>query len=115
MTKETPPTVGASHLGDGLGDIAEKLRQYIPKGDGYNSEFAHDLWQAADEIDHLRQVAQSVYEVWARSEGIPQPETVAEAYLLRLVEQMRDEAVNGLPNAELRGGLPVDEDKRSDE
>lgn len=49
----------------------------------------------ADEIDRLRQVARNVYEVWAGSEGIPMPETAAEAYLLQLVEQMRDEAKGG--------------------
>jgi hypothetical protein len=50
------------------------------------------------EIERLRQVARNVYEVWAGSEGIPMPETAAEAYLLRLVEQMRDEAKHGLHN-----------------
>lgn len=54
-----------------------------------------------EEIERLRQVARNVYEVWAGSEGIPMPETAPEAYLLRLVEQMRDEAKNGLHNASL--------------
>ena len=49
-----------------------------------------------EEIERLRQVARNVYEVWAGSEGIPMPETAPEAYLLRLVEQMRTE------NGELR-------------
>jgi len=31
----------------------ERLRQYIPKGDGYNSEFAQDLEEAAQEIERL--------------------------------------------------------------
>jgi hypothetical protein len=31
----------------------ERLRQYIPKGDGYNSEFANDLEAAAKEIERL--------------------------------------------------------------
>ena len=48
------------------------------------------------ERDGLRQVCRNVYEVWAGSEGIPKPETCAEAYLLRLVEQMRDAAKEGL-------------------
>lgn len=34
-------------------DHAAKLRSYIPNGDGYNSEFAHDLAAAADELDRL--------------------------------------------------------------
>jgi hypothetical protein len=43
--------------------LIKKIRQYIPKGDGYNSEFANDLEQAADlieqqakEIERLRTV-----------------------------------------------------------
>ena len=75
--------------------ITERLRRYKRDRSGY-AEYCH---QAADEIDRLRQVARNVYEVWAGSEGIPLPETAAEAYLLQLVEQMRDEAKNGLHNA----------------
>ena len=43
-----------------------------------------------------KRVCRNVYEVWAGSEGIPEPETCPEAYLLQLVEQMRDEAKAGL-------------------
>ena len=78
-------------------DIATKLRTYKRDRSGY-AEYCH---QAADEIDRLRQVARNVYEVWAGSEGIPMPETAAEAYLLHLVEQMRDEAKHGLHNDSL--------------
>ena len=49
-----------------------------------------------DEIARLRQVCRNVYEVWAGCDGIPVPETCAEAYLLQLVEKMRDEAKEGL-------------------
>ena len=35
-------------------DITEKLREWIPGGDGYNSDFAHDMADAADEIEKLR-------------------------------------------------------------
>ena len=35
-------------------DYAGKLRNYIPQGDGHNSDYAHDLAGAADEIDRLR-------------------------------------------------------------
>ena len=80
-------------------DIATKLRTYKRDRSGY-AEYCH---QAADEIDRLRQIARNVYKVWARSKVIPMPETAAEAYLLRLVEQMRDEAKKGLHNAEVSG------------
>ncbi len=46
--------------------------------------------------DALHCICRNIYEVWAGSEGIPEPETAAEAYLLRLIEQMRDEAKGGL-------------------
>ena len=49
-----------------------------------------------EECEALRQICRNVYEVWAGSEGIPVPETCPEAYLLKLVEQMRDEAKKGL-------------------
>lgn len=50
-----------------------------------------------DEVAHeLRQTIRNIYEVWAGSAGIPEPKTVVEAYLLQLVEQMRDEAKRSL-------------------
>ena len=44
----------------------------------------------------LHQCLRNVYEVWAGSEGIPAPTVASEAYLLSLVEQMRDAAKEGL-------------------
>jgi hypothetical protein len=41
-------------------DYAQKLREYIPQGDGYNSEFARDLTNAADEIERLRSGFQQI-------------------------------------------------------
>jgi hypothetical protein len=40
---------------------------------------------AADEIERLREALREIYEVYAGSEGIPQPMTAAEGYLLSLV------------------------------
>lgn len=34
--------------------LAEKLKQYIPKGDGYNSEFANDLLDAVEYLEGLK-------------------------------------------------------------
>ena len=53
-----------------------------------------------------RNYCREIYEVWAGSEGIPMPETAPEAYLLHLVEQMRDIAKEGLrapPQREWQG------------
>ena len=52
--------------------------------------------QAAAELRRLHQCCRDVYEVWAGSEGVPEPQTAVEAYLLSLVEQMRDAAKEGL-------------------
>jgi hypothetical protein len=48
-----------------------------------------------EEVRYLHQVCRNVYEVWAGSEGIPVPQTCPEAYLLQLIEQMRDAAKEG--------------------
>jgi hypothetical protein len=48
----------------------------------------------------LCQALKNIYEIWAGSEGIPVPETAVEAYLLRLIEQMRDEASKALAEQE---------------
>ena len=50
----------------------------------------------AQESHDLQQICRNAYEVWAGSNGIPAPQTAAEAYLLSLLEQMRDEVKRGL-------------------
>jgi len=52
--------------------------------------------EADSELRRLHQCLRNVYEVWAGSEGIPAPTVASEAYLLSLVEQMRDAAKEGL-------------------
>ena len=44
------------------------------------------LW--ADEIEKLRGTLREIYEVYAGSEGIPQPMTAAEGYLLSLLMEV---------------------------
>lgn len=55
-----------------------------------------NIHAAAAELRRLHEVCRDVYEVWAGSEGIPMPQTASEAYLLSLVEQMRDASKEGL-------------------
>jgi len=55
-----------------------------------------DIIDASVELRRLHQCLRNVYEVWAGSEGIPAPTVASEAYLLSLVEQMRDAAKEGL-------------------
>ena len=57
---------------------------------------ADKLVAAADEITRLRQVCRDAYEVWAGSEGIPEPIYASEAYLYQLLINMRDEVKKGL-------------------
>ena len=47
----------------------------------------------------LNAALKEIYEIWAGSEGIPLPKTAPEAYLLGLVEQMRDIARDALASA----------------
>lgn len=48
------------------------------------------------EVERLHQICRDAYEVWAGSDGIPEPITCVEAYLLQLLIQMRDEVKRGL-------------------
>ena len=48
------------------------------------------------EWDELRQICRDAYEVWAGSEGIPEPVYASEAYLYQLLINMRDEVKRGL-------------------
>ena len=48
------------------------------------------------ETERLRQVCRDAYEVWAGSEGIPEPKYASEAYLLSLLMKMTDEVRKGL-------------------
>ena len=42
------------------------------------------------EVEILRAAMRETFEVWAGSDGIPIPVTASEAYLIHLIEQMRD-------------------------
>lgn len=79
-------------MSDTLDELVVRLRQ--KSGSRIVAEERCD--KAADTIEALRQALRNVYEVYAGSEGIPVPETAPEAYLLQLVEQMRDAAKEGL-------------------
>jgi len=78
-------------------DIAEKMAADIAlamdggewKDGKWYSKFHRDAWikavkPYADEIERLRGALREIYEVYAGSEGIPQPLTAAEGYLLSL-------------------------------
>ena len=60
-------------------DIVERLR----------GDFSDERLEiAADKIVRLRKALREIYEVYAGSEGIPQPMTAAEGYLLSLLMEV---------------------------
>jgi hypothetical protein len=49
-----------------------------------------------EQRDELQQICRNAYEVYAGSEGIPEPVTAAEAYVGYLLNSMKDEIARGL-------------------
>ena len=41
--------------------IIERLKQYIPQGDGYNSDFANDLSEAVEELEMCKEILDEFY------------------------------------------------------
>jgi len=63
-------------------DLVKRLRDL-----SYNQ--GHDLPDiAADRIEKLQAALREIHEVYAGSEGIPEPMTAAEGYLLKLLTEM---------------------------
>lgn len=79
-------------------DMTDKQPEALQLADQLERMSLSTKWdkKAADELRRLHQCCRDIYEVWVGSEGIPEPQTAAEAYLLSLVEQMRDIAKEGL-------------------
>ena len=75
-------------------DLVKRLRLAGDWAKKDNPQFKgpHVTHEAADRIETLEAALRDVYEVYAGSEGIPQPMTAAEGYLLRLVNEMADTA-----------------------
>lgn len=72
-------------------DIVERLRNGVlisPIGYIQTVEANMTMEEAADEIERQRQALHDIYEVYAGSEGIPKPQTCAEAYLLERMMYM---------------------------
>lgn len=86
---------------------------YVARGDlpDYSVCLSESLGEVAPtlaardaEIARLRESLAEIREIYTGSEGIPQPETAAEAYVLRLVEQMYEVAVKALKDSDTAGG-----------
>ena len=80
-------------------EALENTTDFVPVKSGLERETNHAiqaLRQALAQTEQESVICRNIYEVWAGSEGILKPLTSKEAYLLGLVEQMRDEAKKGL-------------------
>ena len=69
-------------------DIVERLRLFASAmKDAPTAIIDDNALRRADEIERLREALREIYEVYAGSEGIPQPMTAAEGYLLFLLKE----------------------------
>ena len=67
-------------------DIVERLRLFASAMKDAPTAIIDD--RRADEIERSREALREIYEVYAGSEGIPQPMTAAEGYLLSLLMEV---------------------------
>lgn len=65
-----------------------ELSQFTRATTGKELALANQLAEAKAEIERLRKALREIYEVYAGSEGIPQPMTAAEGYLLSLLMEV---------------------------
>ena len=68
----------------------------VPMEPTQEMKWAADEYASGHEVERLKQILRDAYEVWAGSEGIPEPVTAAEGYLLQLLMQMVEEVKRGL-------------------
>ena len=95
-----------------IDDINDALRTILKDNiHGMERERIEDIAERAESLaqekaaliaenEGLRKALHEIREIWSGMEGIPIPETACESYLLRIVTQMKDAAID---NA-MRGG-----------
>ena len=54
------------------------------------------LRQLEQERQRRRRICREIYEVWAGSDGIPAPHSPSEGYLMKLLDEVRDLAKEGI-------------------
>ena len=75
-----------------MSQLIDRLRHKInPQYVNVIGTESHLYNECANELERLHQVCRDAYEVWAGSEGIPEPKYASEAYLLSLLMKMTDE------------------------
>lgn len=67
-------------------DLVRRLRCYADIDDAVYHPWVYG--ETADYIEKLETALREIHEVYAGSEGIPEPMTAAEGYLLRLLTEM---------------------------
>ena len=68
-------------------DIVVTLKRSNDLLTTFGNDYSDVFLPAIDEIVRLRKALRENYEVYANSEGIPQPMTAAEGYLLFLLKE----------------------------
>jgi len=68
-------------------DIVVTLKRSNDLLTTFGNDYSDVFLPAIDEIVRLRKALREIYEVYANSEGIPQPMTAAEGYLLFLLKE----------------------------
>ena len=86
-------------------DIVERLRKNCTCSEVGSppcrfEEECQNAFDGADEIERSREALREIYEVYAGSEGIPQPMTAAEGYLLSLLMEVVSIAQKALKEKE---------------
>ena len=86
-----------------MGDVYKrKYGHLLDEHEGYKKLSNNIIADLNAKIAKLTEALSDIREIYAGSEGIPIPETAAEAYVLRLVQQMYETAVGAL-----QGDKPV--------
>ena len=77
-----------------------ELSQFTRATTGKELALANQLAEAKAKIVRLREALREIHEVYAGSEGIPQPMTAAEGYLLFLLKETAEIAQETLQEKE---------------
>ena len=84
-------------------EIADKLRQYIPNGDGHNSEFANDLCEA---VELLQSMGKRLDDLERVCEGLSQ-DTIDGGFTLKMLQSYAKGLERRLDAIRFQAGIDV--------